>query len=108
MIKDINTLFVTMFGLGRISKIPGTFGSLATIILLYFFFHILDFSSILIFIVLIIIFVFSFKAVADYIKNNENKDPKIDFGVFLNLISSIEINFLSLDSFLILNSNSTI
>ena len=76
MIKDINTLFVTMFGLGRISKIPGTFGSLATIILLYFFFHILDFSSILIFIVLIIIFVFSFKAVADYIKNNENKDPK--------------------------------
>ncbi len=42
MIKKINTLFVTMFGLGRIPKIPGTFGSLATVILLYIFFHILD------------------------------------------------------------------
>ena len=42
MIKKINTLFVTMFGLGRIPKIPGTFGSFATVILLYIFFHILD------------------------------------------------------------------
>ena len=40
MSKKINTLFVTMFGLGRIPKIPGTFGSLATVILLYIFFHI--------------------------------------------------------------------
>ena len=45
MIKTLNTLFVTMFGLGKISKIPGTFGSLATIILLYIFFHILNLSS---------------------------------------------------------------
>ncbi len=42
MIKRINTLFVTMFGIGRIPKIPGTFGSLATVILLYIFFHILN------------------------------------------------------------------
>ena len=76
MIKKINTLFVTMFGLGRIPKIPGTFGSLATVILLYFFFHILDLSSILIFIFLIVIFVFSFKAVELHIKDNANKDPK--------------------------------
>ena len=26
MIKTFNTLFVTMFGLGKIPKIPGTFG----------------------------------------------------------------------------------
>ena len=65
-----------MFGLGRIPKIPGTFGSLATVILLYIFFHILDLSSILIFVFLIVIFVFSFKAVAIYIKDNANKDPK--------------------------------
>ena len=76
MIKNINTIFVTMFGLGRIPKIPGTFGSLATVILLYVFFHIFDLSSILIFIFLIIIFFFSFKAVAIHIKNTANKDPK--------------------------------
>ena len=76
MIKKINTLFVTMFGLGRIPKIPGTFGSLATVILLYIFFHILDLSPLLIFVFLIIIFIFSFKAVALHIRDNANKDPK--------------------------------
>ena len=65
-----------MFGLGRIPKIPGTFGSFVTVILLYIFFHILDLSSILISVFLIIIFVFSFKAVALHIKDNANKDPK--------------------------------
>ena len=76
MIKTLNTLFVTMFGLGKIPKIPGTFGSLATIIILYIFFHILNLSSNLILIFLIIIFIFSFLAVATHIKDNENKDPK--------------------------------
>ncbi len=76
MIKNINTIFVTMFGLGRIPKIPGTFGSLATVILLYIFFHVLNLSSILIFIFLVIIFFFSFTAVATHIKDNTNKDPK--------------------------------
>jgi len=76
MIKTFNTLFVTMFGLGRLPKIPGTFGSLATIIILYIFFHILDLSSLLILIGLLIIFIFSFFAVASHIKENENKDPK--------------------------------
>ena len=76
MIKTLNTLFVTMFGLGKIPKVPGTFGSLATIIILYFFFHILNFSSNIILISLIIIFIFSFLAVATHIKDNDNKDPK--------------------------------
>ena len=76
MIKRLNTLFVTMFGLGKLSKIPGTFGSLATIIILYILFHILNLSSNLIFIGLIIIFIFSFLAITTYIKDNENKDPK--------------------------------
>ena len=76
MIKTINTLFVTMFGLGKIPKIPGTIGSLATIIILYFLFHILNLSSNLILISLIIIFIFSFLAVATHIRDNENKDPK--------------------------------
>ncbi len=76
MIKFFNTLFVTMFGLGKIPKIPGTFGSLATIIILYIFFHILDLSSNSILIFLIIIFIFSFSAVSNHIKDSENKDPK--------------------------------
>ena len=76
MIKTINTLFVTMLGLGKIPKIPGTFGSLATIIVLYFFFHILNISSNIILVGLMIIFIYSFFAVTMYIKDNENKDPK--------------------------------
>ena len=76
MIKTLNTLFVTMFGLGKVPKIPGTFGSLATVIVLYFFFHILNISSNIILICLLIIFIYSFPAVASHIKDDEDKDPK--------------------------------
>ena len=76
MIKNLNTLFVTMFGLGKLPKIPGTFGSLATIIIHYILFHILNLSTNLILIILIVIFIFSFSAVATHIKDSENKDPK--------------------------------
>ena len=65
-----------MFGIGRIPKIPGTFGSLATVILLYIFFHVLNLSSIIIFLFLIIVFFCSFIAVAIHIRDNTNKDPK--------------------------------
>jgi len=76
MIKTFNTLFVTMFGLGKVNKIPGTLGSLATVIILYIFFHILDLSSNVILISLITIFIYSFSAVASHIKDSDNKDPK--------------------------------
>ena len=76
MIKTINTLFVTMFGLGKVPKIPGTFGSLATVFILYIFFHIFNLSSNLILIFLVVVFILSFSAVAHHIKDNENKDPK--------------------------------
>jgi phosphatidylglycerophosphatase A len=65
-----------MLGLGKVSKIPGTLGSLATVIILYIFFHILNIPSNLILIGLMVIFIFSFLAVATHIKDNENKDPK--------------------------------
>ena len=65
-----------MFGLGKVPKIPGTFGSLATVVVLYLFFHIFNISSNIILIGLIIIFTYSFSAVSLHIKNNENKDPK--------------------------------
>ena len=64
-----------MFGLGKIKFIPGTFGSLATTIILYYLFHILDISSDIVIIILIIIFIYSFYAVSSHIKNNKNKDP---------------------------------
>ena len=76
MIKKFNSLFVTMFGLGKVKIIPGTFGSLATIIILYILFHILNISSNLILLFLIIIFIYSFSAVASHIESNEDKDPK--------------------------------
>jgi len=76
MIKIINTLFVTMFGLGKIPKIPGTFGSLITIIILYIFFHILSLSSNTILMILLIVLIISFFSVAAHIKDTENKDPK--------------------------------
>ena len=76
MIKNLNTFFVTMFGLGKLQKIPGTYGSLATIIILYILFHILNLSPKLILIGLMFIFILSFLAVATYIKDSKNKDPK--------------------------------
>ena len=75
MIKVFNSLFVTMMGLGKIKLIPGTIGSLATVITLYVIFHILNVSSNFVLLGLIIIFIYSFPAVSSYIKNNENKDP---------------------------------
>ena len=56
MIKTFNSLFVTMFGLGKIKYIPGTFGSLATIIILYYLFHTLNISPNIILIGIVIIF----------------------------------------------------
>ena len=65
-----------MCGLGKVPKIPGTFGSLATVIILYIFFHVLNITSNVILIVLITIFILSFLSVAFHIKDNDNKDPK--------------------------------
>ena len=75
MIKTFNSIFVTMFGLGKIKIIPGTFGSFATIIILYVLFHVINISSNFILLGLVIIFIYSFSAVSSYIKDNENKDP---------------------------------
>ena len=75
MIKTFDSLFVTMFGLGKIKLIPGTFGSLATVIILYFLFHILNISSSIILIGIIIIFIYSFPAIKNHTKDSKNKDP---------------------------------
>ena len=75
MIKTFNSLFVTMLGLGKIKFIPGTIGSLVTIIILYVLFHVLNISSNFILLGLVIIFIYSFSAVSSHIKDSENKDP---------------------------------
>ena len=65
-----------MFGLGKIKIIPGTFGSLATTIILFYLFHSLKISPNIVLIGLIVVFIYSFYAVSNYIKDNKDKDPR--------------------------------
>ena len=76
MINKINFLFVTLFGIGKIKKIPGSFASLVTILFLFFLFHVLNVSPNIILFSLIIIFFISLYAVNIFIKNLAHKDPK--------------------------------
>ena len=76
MINRINFLFVTLFGIGKIKKIPGSVASLVTTIFLFFLLHILKISPDIILISVIIIFFISLYAVKIFIKNLTNKDPK--------------------------------
>ena len=76
MINKINFLFVTLFGIGKIKAIPGSFASLATTLLLFFLFHILNILPNIILISVIIIFLISLYAVNVFIKDLDNKDPK--------------------------------
>ena len=75
MNKSFDALFVTMFGIGKAKFIPGTFGSLATVVILYFCFHVLNINSFFILLGLLAIFAYSFSAVTNHTKNSENKDP---------------------------------
>ena len=76
MLNKINFLFVTIFGIGKIKKIPGSFASLATILFLFFLFHILNISTNIVLYSIIIIFFISLYAVNIFIKDLTNKDPK--------------------------------
>ena len=76
MINKIKLLFVTLFGIGKIKKIPGSLASLITTLFLFFLFHILNISPNFVLFSIIIIFFISLYAVNIYIKNFTNKDPK--------------------------------
>ena len=69
-------LFVTLFGIGKLKKIPGSYASLATTIFLFFLFHILSFSPNVVLLGVIIVFLISLYAVNVFIKKLDNKDPK--------------------------------
>ena len=76
MIYKFNSLLVTLFGIGRISKIPGSIASLVTTFFLFFIFQIIDLSPDIVLICLLIIFFVSLYSINQFIKNKENKDPK--------------------------------
>ena len=76
MIKTFNYLFVTCFGIGSFRFAPGTITSLMTAIFLFSLFHIVELSNNIILITLLLVFVYSFYAVNEYIKDNEDKDPR--------------------------------
>ena len=74
--NNIIFLFVTLFGIGKLKKIPGSYASLATTILLFFLFHILKFSPNIVLIGVMIVFFISLYAINIFIKDLDNKDPK--------------------------------
>jgi|TARA_B100002052_G_scaffold247587_1_gene234071 phosphatidylglycerophosphatase A len=74
--NSINFLFVTMFGIGKLKKIPGSYSSLVTTLFLFFLFHILNLNPNIVLIFIILIFFISLYAVNIYIKDLDNKDPK--------------------------------
>ena len=76
MFKKINFLFVTLFGIGKIKKLPGSFASLATTLFLFFLFHILNTSPNIVLFGIIIVFLISLYAVNIFIEDLTNKDPK--------------------------------
>jgi len=74
--NKLNFLFITLFGIGKLKKIPGSYASLATTIFLFILFHILNISPNVVLIGVIIIFFISLYAINIFIKNLDNKDPK--------------------------------
>ncbi len=76
MNKKINFLFVSLFGIGKIKKIPGSIASLVTVLFLFFLFHILKIDPNTVLIFLIIIFLISLYSVNIFIKDLDEKDPK--------------------------------
>ena len=77
MIKKINFLFVTLFGIGKISKIPGSIASLVTIIFLFFLFHILSINVNTVLIFIIIVFFISLYSVNIFIKDLDNNPGEV-------------------------------
>ena len=76
MLNKINFLFVTLFGIGKIKKVPGSFASLATTLFLFFLFHVLNVSPNFVLFSVTVIFFISLYAVNIFIKDLTHKDPK--------------------------------
>ena len=87
--------FVTVFGIGYIRIAPGTFGSLFAILVWYTSIKFLNIY--LFYVILIIAFIFSFKAINIYLRNENKDDPSevvVDefIGQSLPLIFLLQFN----------------
>tara|TARA_Y100000590_G_scaffold394315_1_gene473400 strand:- start:92 stop:586 length:495 start_codon:yes stop_codon:yes gene_type:complete len=76
MIKKINLLFVTLFGIGNLKGLTGTYASLFTTLLLFILFHFYNLNAKIFFYFLLLIILISFFAINFFIEKIENKDPK--------------------------------
>ena len=76
MFKNLNYMFVTMFGIGGISKISGSIASLTTVLILLLLFQYLKISASNFLIFLVIVFIISIFSINKYIEDKDNKDPK--------------------------------
>ncbi len=65
--------FVSVFGIGYIRIAPGTFGSLFAILVWYISINFLNIY--LFYVIIIIVFICSFKAINIYLKNENKDDP---------------------------------
>ena len=65
--------FVSVFGIGYIRIAPGTFGSLFAILVWYVSINFLNIY--LFYVIIIIVFICSFKAINIYLKNENKDDP---------------------------------
>ena len=74
MIKKFNLLFLTFFMIGKIKKAPGTFASLVTCFLFLILLNI--FNIISIFLITLIIFLYSFIAINNSFNEFEADDPQ--------------------------------
>ena len=91
----LNKAFVTVFGIGYIRIAPGTFGSLFAILVWYISINYLNIYFF--YTILIIVFIFSFKAINIYLKNENKDDPSevvVDefIGQSLPLIFLLQFN----------------
>ena len=75
MIEKLNYLFITLFGIGKISKIPGSIASLVTTVFLFFLFHVVNISANVILVSIVVVFFVSLWSVSIFIKALDNKDP---------------------------------
>ena len=90
MIKNFNLLFLTFFMVGKIKYAPGTFASLLACFL--FFILLSFFSYSVLFLITLIIFLYSFIAINNSFDEFQSDDPKeivIDevIGQFLTLLA---------------------
>ncbi len=65
-----------MFGLGKISKIPGSVASLFTVLILFILFHVIEISPNLMLILIILVSIVAIFSINIFIKDYDDKDPK--------------------------------